>query len=92
MDDPAFGVSVADLLQKATCRFDGPHPGRPTDFSDKNRRQVVWSKFGVDIVRYVLVLGLLITLCASAHAATVHRSKSPILHLSLRQYLIVRPG
>jgi hypothetical protein len=42
-------------------------------------------------VRYLLVLGALIALCASAHAATVHRSKSPILHLRLHQYLSVRP-
>ena len=32
-------------------------------------------------MRSVLALGLLITLCASANAATVHRSKPPERHL-----------
>jgi hypothetical protein len=43
-------------------------------------------------MRHFLVLGLLITLCASADAATVHRSKPPTVHLRSRQHLIVRPS
>lgn len=43
-------------------------------------------------MRYVLGLGLLITLCASADAATVHRSKPPTVHLRSRQNLVVRPS
>jgi hypothetical protein len=43
-------------------------------------------------MRYVLGLGLLITLCASAAAATVHRSKPPTVHLRSRQHLVVRPS
>ncbi len=36
MDDPAYGVSVADLSQKAACRCDGPHHWRQTDFSARS--------------------------------------------------------
>ena len=36
-------------------------------------------------MRSVLALGLLITLCASATAATVHRSKRPAGHLRTQQ-------
>lgn len=43
-------------------------------------------------MRFVFALGLLITLCASADAATVHRSKPPTLHLHTRQHIIVRPS
>jgi hypothetical protein len=43
-------------------------------------------------MRSVLALGLLITLCASANAATVHRSKPPERHLSPRQRVIVPKG
>jgi hypothetical protein len=43
-------------------------------------------------MRSVLALGLLIGLCASADAATVHRSKPPTVHLRTRQSVIVRPG
>jgi hypothetical protein len=44
-------------------------------------------------MRPVLVLGLLITLCASANAATVHRSKpATVHHLRTRQHVIVRPS
>ena len=32
------------------------------------------------MIRSVLALGLLITLCASANAATVHRSKRPTVN------------
>jgi hypothetical protein len=41
-------------------------------------------------MRSVLALGLLITLCASADAATVHRSKLSTVHLRTRQHVIVR--
>jgi hypothetical protein len=41
-------------------------------------------------MRSVLALGLLITLCASADAATVHRSKPSTVHLRTRQHVIVR--
>jgi hypothetical protein len=41
-------------------------------------------------MRCVLALGLLITLCASADAATVHRSKPSTVHLRTRQHVIVR--
>jgi hypothetical protein len=37
-------------------------------------------------------LGLLITACASADAATVHRSKPPTVYLRTRQHVIVRPS
>ena len=37
-------------------------------------------------------LGLLITLCAVADAATVHRSKPPPVQLRARQHVIVRPS
>ena len=40
-------------------------------------------------MRCVLALGLLITLCASADAATVHRSKPSTVHSRTRQYVIV---
>jgi hypothetical protein len=43
-------------------------------------------------MRSVLALGLLITLCASADAATVHRYKPPTVHLRTRQHVIVRPS
>ena len=44
-------------------------------------------------MRSVLVLGLLITLCASVNAATVHRSKpATVHHLRMRQHIIVRPS
>jgi hypothetical protein len=43
-------------------------------------------------MRSVLALGLLITLCAAANAATVHRPKPPGVHLRTRERLTVRPG
>jgi hypothetical protein len=43
-------------------------------------------------MRSVLVLGLLITLCASANAATVHRSKPPEGHLRPGQGVTVPKG
>jgi hypothetical protein len=43
-------------------------------------------------MRSVLALGLLITLCAFADAATVHRSKLPTVQLRARQHVIVRPS
>ena len=43
-------------------------------------------------MRSVLALGLLITLCASANAATVHRSKPGTVHLRPRQHFIVPPS
>ncbi len=43
-------------------------------------------------MRSVLALSLLIVLCASADAATVHRHKSPPAHLRMRQPVIVPPG
>jgi hypothetical protein len=43
-------------------------------------------------MRSVLVLGLLITLCASANAATVHRSKPPEGHLRPGQRITVPKG
>jgi hypothetical protein len=39
-----------------------------------------------------VLLGLLITLCASANAAPVHHSKPPTEQLRTRQHVIVRPG
>jgi len=42
-------------------------------------------------MRSLLVLGLLITLCASANAATVHRSKRPEGHLRPSQRVITVP-
>jgi hypothetical protein len=41
-------------------------------------------------MRSVLALGLLITLCASVDAATVHRSKPSTVHLRTRQHVFVR--
>jgi hypothetical protein len=43
-------------------------------------------------MRSVLALGLLITLCASANAATVHRSKPPGGHLRPGQRVTVPKG
>ena len=43
-------------------------------------------------MRIVLALGILITLCASAEAATVHRSKPPGGHLRTHRSVTVRPG
>jgi hypothetical protein len=43
-------------------------------------------------MRSVLVLGLLITLYASANAATVHRSKPPEGHLRPAQRVTVPKG
>ena len=43
-------------------------------------------------MRFVLALGLLITLCASANAATVHRSKPPEGHLRPGQSVPVPKG
>ena len=43
-------------------------------------------------MRSVLALGLLMTLCASADAATVHRSKPSTVHLRTRPHVIVRPS
>jgi hypothetical protein len=43
-------------------------------------------------MRSVFTLGLLIILCASADAATVHRSKPRTVHVRTRQHIIVRPS
>jgi hypothetical protein len=43
-------------------------------------------------MRSVLALALLITLCASANAATVHRSKLPEGHFRTHRRVAVRPG
>ena len=43
-------------------------------------------------MRSVLALGLLITLCASANAATVHRPKPPGVHSRTRERVTIRPG
>jgi hypothetical protein len=44
-------------------------------------------------MRSILALGLLVILCASANAATVHRSKpATVHHLHTRQHVIVRPS
>ena len=43
-------------------------------------------------MRSLLALGLLITLCASANAATVHRSKPPEGHLRPAQRVTVPKG
>jgi hypothetical protein len=43
-------------------------------------------------MRPVLALGVLVALCASADAATVHRSKPSTVHLRTRQHVIVRPS
>jgi hypothetical protein len=43
-------------------------------------------------MRSVLVLGLLVTLCASASAATVHRAKPPERHLRPSQPVPVPKG
>jgi hypothetical protein len=43
-------------------------------------------------MRSVFTIGLLITLCASANAATLHRGKPPTLRLRTRQHVIVRPS
>jgi hypothetical protein len=47
---------------------------------------------GANTLRSVLALGLLITLCASANAATVRRSKSPAGHLRPVQRVTVPKG
>jgi hypothetical protein len=41
------------------------------------------------MIRPVLALGLLIALCASANATTVHRSKLPAGHAHLVQHVTV---
>jgi hypothetical protein len=43
-------------------------------------------------MRSVLALGLLIILCASANAATVHRSKPPAVHLRPHRRVTIRPA
>jgi hypothetical protein len=43
-------------------------------------------------MRSVLAFGLLITLCVSANAATVHRSKPPERHLRPAQRVTVPQG
>ena len=43
-------------------------------------------------MRSVFALGLLIILCVSADAATVHRSKPSTVHFRARQLVIVRPS
>jgi hypothetical protein len=43
-------------------------------------------------MRSVFTIGLFITLCASANAATLHRAKPPTLRLLTRQHVIVRPS
>jgi hypothetical protein len=50
---------------------------RDDRFEEWLNRLTEWS----NTMRFVLVLVLLITLCASANAATVHRSKPPEGHL-----------
>ena len=42
-------------------------------------------------MRSVLALGLLITLCAAANAATVHRPKPSGVHLRTRERVTIRP-
>jgi hypothetical protein len=48
-----------------------------------------WRAFAV---RVVLALGLLVALCASADAATAHRSRPRTTYLRAPQDVIVRPG
>jgi len=43
-------------------------------------------------MRSVLALGLFVTLCASANAATVHRPKQPEDHLRPGQHVTVPRG
>jgi hypothetical protein len=43
-------------------------------------------------MRSVLALGLFISLCVSAHAATVHRSRQPAGHLRPVQRVTVPSG
>jgi hypothetical protein len=43
-------------------------------------------------MRSALALGLLITLCAFANAATVHRFEPPAGHLRMHQRVTVRSG
>jgi hypothetical protein len=43
-------------------------------------------------MRSVLALGLLITLCASASAATEHRPKLPGVHSHAREGVTIRSG
>jgi hypothetical protein len=43
-------------------------------------------------MRSVLVIGLLITLCASANAAPVHRPKPPGVHLRTYKRVTIRPA
>jgi hypothetical protein len=43
-------------------------------------------------MRTVLALGIVIILCASADAATVHRTKPLAGHFRAHQSVIVRPG
>ena len=47
---------------------------------------------GVNMIRSVLVLGLLITLSASANAATVHRARPPAGHLRPEQRAALPTG
>jgi hypothetical protein len=47
---------------------------------------------GANMMRSVLVLSLLITWCASANAATVHRAKPPEGHLRPGQRVTVPKG
>jgi hypothetical protein len=61
---------------------------RDDPFEEWRDRLTEWS----NTMRSVLVLGLLITLCASANAATVHRSKPPEGHLRPGQRVTVPTG
>jgi hypothetical protein len=64
---------------------------------DRSRRAVRSAQnggrsIGAIAMRSLFTFGLLITLCASADAATVHRFKPPTVHLRTRQHVIVPPG
>jgi hypothetical protein len=50
------------------------------------------TSIGAIAMRSVFALGLLIILCVSADAATVHRSKPSTVHIRTRQHVIVRPS
>ena len=43
-------------------------------------------------MRSVFAIGLLITLCAFANAATLHHSKPPTVQSRTRQHVIARPS
>jgi hypothetical protein len=96
-------IRTLHLAEKGIPRFRIGHLGRLASVNPlqlvavRPEQQIIsltkgGGSSGANAMRSVLALGLLITLCASADAATVHRAEPPTVQLRTRQHVIVRPS